>query len=74
MPAPTSQPLLVLVLEPVIDAPVAVLLMVNLSLPTHAFYLIDKDLTRSGSAVLGRCSPAIPQPGARAIPIVDRAG
>jgi hypothetical protein len=39
-----------------------------------AFYLIDKDLTRSGSAVLGRCSPAIPQPGARAIPIVDRAG
>jgi len=35
MPAPTSQPLLVLVLEPVIDAPVAVLLMVNLSLPTH---------------------------------------
>jgi hypothetical protein len=35
MPAPTSQPLLVLVFEPVIDAPVAVLLMVNLSLPTH---------------------------------------
>ena len=37
-----------------------------------AFYLIDKDPPRSGSAVLGRCSPAIPQPGARAIPIVDR--
>ena len=35
MPAPTSQPLLVLVLEPVIDAPVAVLVMVNFALPTH---------------------------------------
>jgi hypothetical protein len=35
MPAPTSQPLLVLVLEPVIDAPVAVLVMVKLSLPTQ---------------------------------------
>src|SRR2546430_383290 len=35
MPAPTSQPLLVLLLETVIDARVTVLVMVRLSLPTQ---------------------------------------
>jgi hypothetical protein len=35
MPAPTSQPLLVLLLEAVIDVPVVRLLMVKSSLPTQ---------------------------------------